>query len=210
MAPATCSCRDAGYSTRPAIYRRARVRTNTATCASRGSTSAEHFLDHFPVPKGFRAGEEAFRPAFPSFGDEILRAAGAANEDFLAVRAGHGFQRRSRLVLNPAMGTLEIRPDLRAEIEKARSRKLRVLDLGVYLGDALVDRSKLRFQHRHALLEALDGVRGLVQKNSVDIHRYRRPGLACPASLGFALGASEDTTNKVGLAMSELNSALRM
>jgi hypothetical protein len=56
----------------------------------------------------------------------------------------------------------------------------------------------------------LDGVRGLVQKNSVDIHRYRRPGLACPASLGFALGASEDTTNKVGLAVSELNSALRM
>jgi hypothetical protein len=53
----------------------------------------------------------------------------------------------------------------------------------------------------------LDGVRGLVQKNSVDIHRYRRPCLACPASLGFALGAGEDTTNKVGLAMSKLNSA---
>ena len=37
--PATCSCRDTGYSTRPAICRRAPVRTSTVTCINRSPTS---------------------------------------------------------------------------------------------------------------------------------------------------------------------------
>ena len=74
------------------------------------------------------------------------------------------------------MGTLEIRPDQRAKSRRRVRASFASFDLGVYLGDGLVDRSKLRFQHRHALLKALDGVRGFVQKNSVDIHRSADPG----------------------------------
>src|SRR5947199_406752 len=90
--------------------------------------------------------------------------------------AGKSFELRSCLALNPRAGTLEIRADLRTKIEQPLSRKSCILDLIVYLGDALVDRCKLCFQHRYAVLEALDGVRRLVQEKLVDIHQSAEPG----------------------------------
>jgi hypothetical protein len=129
------------------------------------------------APPGFSpAGKANAGQRSRDFGDEIFRSAGAADQEFLAVCAGQGFECRSCLALHPATGTLEIRADLRTKIEKPLSRKSCILDLGVYLGDALVDRGKLRFQHRYAVLEALDGVRRLVQKKLVDIHRSAEPG----------------------------------
>jgi hypothetical protein len=121
-------------------------------------------------------------PLRSRYRNDILRSAGIAPEDFIARHAGHGAQRRLRLVLNPTVGALVTVPQAWPKIEKTGSRQLRRFELRLCLDPALLYRHKLQLQSSHTALQAIGHVGSLIQQNLLNAHAARRRLVAARAT----------------------------